>query len=76
MTTLESLTEDIQDLLGEKPEVTLETTLDELGIDSLDRVELMEMTEDRHEVWVKELDWAAAKTVGDLVDTIENAIAP
>jgi long-chain acyl-CoA synthetase len=46
--------------------VTRETTLDELGLTSLERVELLMALEERFEVTVDETAFAAARTVEDL----------
>jgi long-chain acyl-CoA synthetase len=46
--------------------VTLETTIDELGLSSLERVELMMALEEAFQVTVDESQFAAARTVGDL----------
>jgi long-chain acyl-CoA synthetase len=46
--------------------VTAATTLDELGLSSLERVELMMALEEAFQVTVDEAQYASAKTVGDL----------
>ncbi|MEO7274990.1 MAG: AMP-binding protein, partial [Vicinamibacterales bacterium] len=46
--------------------ITAETTLDELGLSSLERVELMMALEEAFQVTIDEAHYASAKTVGDL----------
>ena len=46
--------------------VTSDTTIDELGLSSLERVELLMALEDRLDVTIDEASFAAARTVGDL----------
>jgi long-chain acyl-CoA synthetase len=46
--------------------VTADTTIDELGLSSLERVELMMALEEAFQVTVDEAQYASAKTVGDL----------
>jgi long-chain acyl-CoA synthetase len=47
-------------------EITAETTLDQLGLSSLDRVQLMVELEQRLETSIDEAQFTAARTVGDL----------
>jgi long-chain acyl-CoA synthetase len=47
-------------------EITAETTLDELGLSSLDRVEMMMALEEAFRTTLDESDLANAKTIGDL----------
>ncbi len=62
-------------------EITLETTLDQLGLSSLDRVQLLMELEQRPDGAIDEAGFAAAKTVGDLArpapgaPTVERASA-
>lgn len=49
-----------------RAELTAETTIDELGLSSLERVELLMALEERFAVTVDEAAFAAARTVGDL----------
>ena len=46
--------------------ITPETTIDELGLSSLERVELMMAREEAFQVTIDEAQYASAKTVGDL----------
>ena len=46
--------------------ITPETTIDELGLSSLERVELMMALEEAFQVTIDEAQYASAKTVGDL----------
>jgi long-chain acyl-CoA synthetase len=60
-------------------EVTAGTTMDELGLSSLDRVELMMALEETFQTTLDETMVAAAKTVGDLrglIEGPETAIGP
>ncbi|MPY90103.1 MAG: AMP-binding protein [Luteitalea sp.] len=49
-----------------RPAISDETTLDELGLSSLERVELMMALEERFQTTVDEAAYTAAQTVGDL----------
>lgn len=51
-------------------EITLDATLGELDIDSLDLAELSQIVEDEHGVALKSSDAAQIKTVGDAVDLV------
>jgi long-chain acyl-CoA synthetase len=53
--------------------LTPETTIDELGLSSLERVELMMAIEDACQVTVDEGRFAAARTVGDLEALVRDA---
>ena len=50
--------------------VTLETTLEDLGADSLDMVEVIMALEDEFDVQIKDEDLESLKCVADLVDYI------
>jgi long-chain acyl-CoA synthetase len=56
-------------------ELLPETTIEELGLSSLERVELMAAIEERTDSAVDEIRFAEARTVGDLV-ALANAPAP
>ena len=56
-------------------DVRPETTLDELGLSSLDRVELLSQLEDRFDVTVDEAAFAAARTVADVERLIEPPVS-
>lgn len=56
-------------------QVTGKTTLEELGLSSLDRVELMAAIEDRLQSTVDEQAFAEARTVADLRSLLEPAVA-
>ena len=51
-------------------QITRESTLEELDIDSLDLVELAQVVEDEYGVVLKGEDMKDLKTVGDAVDLI------
>lgn len=56
--------------------ITLEARLSEdLGIDSIDAVEIVMFIEDEYKVSVSDEDAFALKTVKDLVDYVEGLIA-
>lgn len=57
----------------EESEITLETTFEDLGIDSLDTVELMMEVEDEFGVEVKAAE--AGKSVKELVAYIDSKLA-
>jgi long-chain acyl-CoA synthetase len=52
--------------LARRENVTAETTLDELGLSSLERVELMTALEERLDTTIDEAAFSNARTVGDL----------
>ena len=54
--------------------VTSQSTLDELGLDSLDRVSLSFDLEEKYNVEIPESRLAAIKTVGDLVAEVHSAV--
>ena len=56
----------------EEDQVTLESKIkDDLGADSLDMVDLIMSIEDEFDIKVAESDTASIKTVGDIVNYIE-----
>jgi long-chain acyl-CoA synthetase len=57
-------------------DVRFETTLDELGFSSLERVELMSELEDRFDVTVDEAAFSNARTVADLEKLVQRAAPP
>jgi long-chain acyl-CoA synthetase len=57
-------------------EVDRATTIDELGLSSLERVELLMALEERFQVTLDEAAVAAARTVGDLARLVEPARLP
>ncbi len=50
--------------------VTLETTLEDLGADSLDMVEVIMAIEDEFDVQIKDEDLETLKSVSDLINYI------
>ena len=50
--------------------VTLDTTLEDLGADSLDMVEVIMAIEDEFDVQIKDEDLETLKSVGDLINYI------
>ncbi len=50
--------------------VTLETTLEDLGADSLDMVEVIMALEDEFDIQIRDEDLESLKCVADLVDYI------
>ena len=69
----DKLTELVVDQLGgEEDEVTMEATMqDDLGADSLDLVDLVMSVEEEFGVKVADEDLENIKTVGDIVNYIE-----
>lgn len=55
--------------------VSTETTIDELGLSSLERVELMMALEERFDATIDEASFAEARTVGDLERIVEQSSA-
>ena len=56
--------------------ITPETTIDELGLSSLERVELMMALEEAQQVTIDEGAFAAAHTVGELENMTRSDVAP
>lgn len=50
--------------------ITTETTLEDLGADSLDMVEVIMAIEDEFDVQIKDEDLESLKSVGDLIEYI------
>ena len=51
--------------------VTLNTTLEDLGADSLDMVEVIMAIEDEFDVQIKDEDLESLKTLADLIEYIQ-----
>lgn len=69
--------EKVCDLISERFEIsdlklTAETTIDELGADSIDLVDLVQELESEFDVEVPDDDFENIKTIGDIVELIEN----
>jgi long-chain acyl-CoA synthetase len=71
----ESIEEIVARFAKSRAAVTRETTLDELGLSSLERVELLMAIEDRNQTTLDESAYAEAKTVGDLAALVEHSRA-
>ena len=54
----------------EADDIKLESTFEELDVDSLDLAELSQIIEDEHGVQLKGDDVAKIKTVGDAIDLV------
>lgn len=66
----EEIREVICEQLGiEKEEVTLETTFDELGADSLDLFQIVIELEEKYEIQIEEVE--KLKTIKDAIDYVE-----
>lgn len=71
MVTVEKIKELLQENVGiEEENITLETKFSDLGIDSLDVVELLMCIEDEFNITVEPDQ--SIKTVGDLIKKIES----
>ena len=67
----EEIREVICEQLGiEKEEVTLETTFDELGADSLDLFQIVIELEEKYEIQIEEVE--NLKTIKDAVNYVES----
>ena len=69
------LFEEIRDVICEqlgieKEEVTLETTFDELGADSLDLFQIVIELEEKYEIQIEEVE--NLKTIKDAVDYVQS----
>jgi len=71
-TTADMVIEEIERRTGRS--VSAENSLDELGLSSVDRVEMLLEFEGRSGQSMEESDFAAARTVGDLKATLEGAM--
>ncbi len=50
--------------------VTLDATLEQIDVDSLDLVELTQVVEERYDIDLDSADFKTIKTVGDVVDLV------
>lgn len=69
MNVLEELKGIVNDYKGENFDITAATTFEELGFDSLDKVDLMMQIEEKFDIQLG--DDLVVETVGDLVSKIE-----
>ena len=69
METLKTLSEIVNDYKGEAVNVTADTTFEELGFDSLDKVDLMMQVEEKFDITLG--DDVVATTVGELAAKID-----
>lgn len=69
MNTLQELNEIVNEYKGETLEMTAETTFEQLGFDSLDKVDLMMQVEEKFGITLG--DDLVVNTVGELVAKIE-----
>lgn len=69
MNVTEQLKEIVNEYKGETLEMTAETTFEDLGFDSLDKVDLMMQIEEKFDIQLG--DDLVVNTVGDLVAKIE-----
>ena len=70
--TLEKIAELLADKVGvDASTVTLDTTFDEIGLDSLDIVEMLMGLEEEFGIEVSEDEAVALRTVGDIVAVID-----
>ncbi len=69
METLKTLSEIVNEYKGETVNVTADTTFEELGFDSLDKVDLMMQVEEKFGVTLG--DDVAVATVGELAAKID-----
>ena len=56
-------------------QISLESSLEELGLDSLDRVSIVFDLEDKYKIEISDDQLDAVKTVRDMVTGIERALA-
>ena len=65
----------IMEIIGaDEDEITLDATLDDLNLDSLDVVEIMMASEDEFDITIEDETVEKAKTIGDIVDIITDLI--
>lgn len=58
----------------DETEVTVEKSLESIGVDSLDHVEIVMEIEDRFEIEITDEDAMKVSTVGGFVDLVEKAL--
>ena len=56
--------------ISDEDMITVDTTLEDLGADSLDMVEVIMAIEDEFDVQIKDEDLESLKSVGDLIEYI------
>jgi long-chain acyl-CoA synthetase len=61
--------------LAHRDQVSADTTLDELGLSSLERIELMTALEERFDTAIDEAAFSNAKTIGELEALVQQASA-
>lgn len=72
---LDKIREIISDKLGIKEdEITMESTFEGLGADSLDIVEFIMAIEDEYDIQVADEEVEKVETVGDVVEYIETLV--
>ena len=69
---LRAIIEEITGLDAE--EITIEATLDDLGLDSLDVVEIIMASEDEFDITIEDDALTGVKTLGDVVDIITDLV--
>jgi len=62
----------VEQMGTEEDEITLETTSDDLGMDSLDLVEMVMVVEEEFDIEFLDEDAMNISTVGEMVDYIKN----
>lgn len=71
MTTLDTVLEVIAEFVDVDPaDITLDTTIESLKIDSLDMVEIVMSLEEKYDIRIEEQ--GEIKKIGDLVELIES----
>lgn len=72
---LDKIREIISDKLGIKEdEITMESTFEDLGADSLDIVEFIMAIEDEYDIQVADEEVEKVESVGDVVEYIETLV--
>jgi acyl carrier protein len=72
----ELLTKIIVEVLGvDSSEVTMDTTFEDLGADSLDVTSIIIELEEQLDIQIEDEDAVEIKTVGDAVEKIQAAVA-
>jgi acyl carrier protein len=56
------------------PMITLETTFEQLGLDSLDTIELVMAFEEKYDIDINDEEYVTLKTVGDIVKALEDKL--
>ena len=67
-----SVIAEVQNMAPEK--ITLDSTFDELGVDSLDGIEIVMQLEDKYDIEISDEDARSMKSVRQVVETLDKVL--